>query len=115
MSRILFIIVSAMLASLPLASCYVYDPMVVPGQPASFERSWNAALGGVQDAGVKVTSADRSTGIIRGNREGIDVTVAVVRQADGSVRVQFDSKGPPQQDPGLSDRFSQAYERRMGR
>jgi hypothetical protein len=38
-----------------------------------------------------------------------------VRQADASVRVQFDAKGPTEQDPGLADRFSQAYDRRMGR
>jgi hypothetical protein len=115
MSRVLSIALWAVLASLPLASCYVYEPVVVPGQPASFERSWSAALGAVQDAGVQVTSAEPSTGVIRGSREGIDVTVVVVRQANGSVRVQFDSKGPTQRDPGLSERFSQAYERRMGR
>lgn len=43
------------------------------------------------------------------------MTVAVARQADGSVRVQFDAKGPTQRDPGLGNRFSQACERRMGR
>jgi hypothetical protein len=48
-------------------------------------------------------------------KDGIDVTVAVARQADGSVRVQFDAKGATHQDPGLGERFSQAYERRMGR
>jgi hypothetical protein len=31
------------------------------------------------------------------------------------VRVQFDAKGATQRDPGLSNRFSQAYDRRMGR
>jgi len=77
--------------------------------------AWNAALGGVQDAGVQVTSAEPSSGLIRGNKDGIEVVVAVARQADGSVRVQFDSKGPTQQDPGLADRFSRAYDRRMGR
>jgi hypothetical protein len=43
------------------------------------------------------------------------VTVVVARQADGSVRVQFDAKGPTQRDAGLSNRFSQVYDRRMGR
>ena len=41
--------------------------------------------------------------------------LVVARQADGSVRVQFDAKGQTQRDPGLSQRFSQAYDRRMGR
>ena len=101
-----------------LGSCTVYQTapgVYAPAPPSAFERSWNAALGGAQDAGVQVTSADPSSGLIRGTRGSIDVTVVVVRQADGSVRVQFDSKGPTQQDPGLAERFSQAYDRRMGR
>ena len=101
-------------ASLWVGACY-YPVAVVPGAPASFDRSWNAALGGAQDAGVQISSADPNTGLIRGTRGGIDVTVVVARQPDGSVRVQFDSKGQAQQDPGLAERFSQAYERRMGR
>jgi hypothetical protein len=115
MLRTLRIILAFSLGSLPLAACVVYEPVVVPGAPASFDRSWNAALGGVQDAGVQVTSSDPTTGLIRGTKDGIDVTVVVARQADGSVRVQFDAKGPTQRDPGLSDRFSRAYDRRMGR
>ena len=87
----------------------VYVPQTV------FDRAWSAALGGVQDAGVKVTSADRAIGVIRGSKDGIDVTVHVTRQADGSVRVQFDAKGAKERDPGLGERFSKAYDRRMGR
>jgi hypothetical protein len=34
---------------------------------------------------------------------------------DGSVRVQFNTAGATAQDPGLIDRISRAYERRMGR
>jgi len=101
-------------ATLWAGGCY-YPVAVQPGAPASFDRSWNAALGGTQDAGIQVTSADPNTGLIRGTRGSIDVTVVVARQSDGGVRVQFDSKGPTQQDPGLAERFSQAYERRMGR
>jgi hypothetical protein len=98
-----------------LAGCVVYEPY--PGYYAgsNFDRAWNAALGGAQDAGVQVDSADPAAGLIRGAKSGIDVTVTVARQADGSVRVQFDSKGPTQNDPGLADRFSRAYDRRMGR
>ena len=107
----------AILAYASLAGCVVYEPVPAyyPGG-SNFDRAWSAALGGVQDAGVQVASAEPSTGLIRGSKEGIDVTVMVARQADGSVRVQFDAKGPVQQrDPSLSNRFSQAYDRRMGR
>lgn len=99
-----------------LAGCVVYQPVAVPpAGPSAFDRAWNAALGGVQDAGVQVASADPATGLIRGGRDGIDVTVVVARQADGSVRVQFNATGATQRDPGLSSRFSEAYDRRMGR
>jgi hypothetical protein len=107
--------VALALGSMASAGCVVYEP--VPGYavaPSNFDRAWNAALGGVQDAGVQVTSADPATGVIRGSRDGIDVSVVVARQADGTVRVQFDAKGS-ERDPGLANRFSQAYERRMGR
>jgi hypothetical protein len=105
------------LGSAALTGCVVYEPVPVyaVSAPSKFDRAWNAALGGVQDAGVQVTSAEPATGLIRGARDGIDVSVVVARQADGSVRVQFDAKGPTERDPDLANRFSQAYERRMGR
>ena len=111
------ILLASIVAGSLLGGCVVYEPY--PGYyyagGYNYDRAWNAALGGVQDAGVQITSSDPATGLIRGGKDGIDVVVRVVRQGDGSVRVQFDAKGPTQQDPGLGDRFSQAYERRMGR
>jgi hypothetical protein len=105
------------LAAALLAGCATDEPPPPP-QPvpyyvrqSTFDRAWNAALSAVQDAGVQLKSVDRSTGLIRGSKDGIDVMVSVVRQADGTTRVQFDSKG----DPALAQRFSQAYDRRMGR
>ena len=103
---------AALLACLSLSACVAYAPY--PGYSA-FDRAWSAALSGAQDAGVQVSSADPVTGLIRGTRGDINVTINVARQADGSARVQFDAKGPTQNDPGLADRFSQAYDRRMGR
>ena len=112
MSRTLFII-ACCLSVLHFGACVVYEP--VPGYspgPSNFDRAWQAAINGAQDAGVQVTSAESSTGLIRGTKDGSDVSIVVARQADGSVRVQFDSKS---KDAGLADRFSRAYERRMGR
>jgi len=114
MSRAFCTIVAAVLAGVLLAGCVAYEPMYYPGG-SNFDRAWNAALGGTQDAGVQVASAEPATGLIRGTKDGIDVIVTVARQGDGSVRVQFDAKGPTQKDPGLADRFSRAYDRRMGR
>jgi hypothetical protein len=105
----------AILSMTGLAGCVVYEPVPTAAAPSKFDRAWNAALGAVQDAGVQITSAEPSTGVIRGTKDGIDVNTLVVRQSDGGARVQFETKGPTQNDPGLSNRFSQAYERRMGR
>jgi hypothetical protein len=117
--RLLYAAAAAVLVGALLTGCETPPPEPPPPvyvpQPAVFDRAWNAALGGVQDAGVKVASADRAIGLIRGSKDGIDVTVHVARQADGSVRVQFDAKGAKERDPGLADRFSKAYDRRMGR
>jgi len=116
LSSWLRVILVTILVGAPLAGCVVYEPVPAyyPGG-SNYDRAWSAALGGVQDAGVQVTSAEPASGFIRGGKDGIDVVVTVARQADGSVRVQFDAKGPMQRDPGLSDRFSRAYDRRMGR
>lgn len=108
-------LVAACLGSGVLGGCVVYEPYPGYYVTSNFERAWNAALGAAQDAGVQVASAERENGLIRGAKDDIRLVISVVRQADGSVRVQFDAKGPTQNDPGLSDRFSQAYDRRMGR
>ncbi len=101
---------------LSLPGCVVYEPMGVQSTvPASFDRSWNAALAAAQDAGIAVSVADRNSGRIYGRRNTADVTIGVIPQADGSLRVQFDAQGLAPQDQGLQDRFVQAYNRRMGR
>lgn len=41
--------------------------------------------------------------------------MVVARQADGSVQVQLDTSGQTRRDPDLHNRFTQAYNRRMGR
>jgi len=64
---------------------------------------------------VQITSEDRSTGIIRGQRGGIDVSAAVRAQADRSVRVEFNTSGATGQVPVLIERISRSYDRRMGR
>ena len=103
------------LAVAQLPGCVVYEPYPGYYYPGgnNFDRAWNAALGAVQDAGMQVQSSDPSTGVIRSASNAGDAVVTVARQADGTVRVQFNSKGPAQQE--LAGRFSQAYERRMGR
>jgi len=101
-----------------MAGCTVYQvgpATYAPAPPTTFDRSWSAAAGALEDQGVQITTEDRANGVIRGRRGGIDVTANVRTQADGSVRVQFDTAGATAQDPDLINRVSSAYERRMGR
>jgi len=100
-----------------VAGCVVYEPVYVPSSSysSSYDRVWDSALGAAGDAGVKITSADRTTGIIRGVTSSADVTISVISQADGKTRVEFTSKGPKGHDPDLNDRFTGYYNRRMGR
>lgn len=90
------------------------EPRTVTTLPA-FERSWNAALGAAADVGVEVRTADRGTGKILGNKAGVEVTIGVLRQADGTLRVEFQAPGSPETNPKLGDRWLAAYQRRMGR
>ncbi len=108
----------ALVASAMLGSCTVYQ--TAPGvyahaPPSAFERSWNAALGAFQDQGLAISSADRPTGMIRGHRGGTELTANLRTQADGSVRVQFNTVGGSAQDPQLIDRVSRSFDVRMGR
>jgi hypothetical protein len=101
-----------------VGGCTVYE--TAPGvyaavPPTSFDRSWSAAVGALDDQGVRITGQDRGAGQVRGTRDGIDVVANVRTQADGSVRVEFNTAGATARDPTLIDRISRAYDRRMGR
>ncbi len=97
---------------------YVAAPYVVappPAPPSRFDRSWSAAVGAFEDQGVRITTEDRSAGVLRGTRDAIDVSAYVRTQADGSVRVEFNTAGATSRDPDLINRVTRSYDRRMGR
>jgi hypothetical protein len=99
-----------------LSACTYYTPPpgYYPGAPASFDRSFGAASGAMRDQGLAITVEDRSAGTIVGSVGGGGTVTANVRtQADGSVRVQFDSQRVT--DRSLMDRISRGYDARMGR
>ena len=99
-----------------LSGCVVYEPVPVPAyHDSSYDRVWDSALGAAEDAGVNITSTDRTTGIIRGVTSSTEVTISVTTQADGKIRVEFSAKGPKGRDADLNDRFTHFYNRRMGR
>ena len=112
-------ILAALSGVVALHGCYTgpaYVPVASGGTiPASFDASWAAARGAAADEGVRITSEDRSSGTLRGDKGSSSVLISVVTQADGSVRVGFTVSGPSGQDPTLQDRLTRAYQRRMGR
>jgi len=84
--------------------------------PASkFDRSYAAAIGALEDQGVRITFEDRSAGVVQRSRNGIEVSANVRTQADGSVRVAFNTSGATAKDPELIDRVTQSYNRLMSR
>jgi hypothetical protein len=101
-----------------IAGCVMYEtaPGVYSAAPSSsFDRSWAAAVGAFADEGVQVTQHDRSTGTISGHLGDTLVTAVVLRQADGSVKVEFAVSGNVAANPSLNDRIVSSYNRRMGR
>ena len=106
---------------LTLAGCAYYvapDGTVVPAGypvavPASYDRSFAAAGAALSDQGITITQQDPAKGLIVGRTGAATVTANVSRQADGSVRVQFDARD--NSDPGLLERVSRSYDQRMGR
>jgi len=113
------LLVAAAGAALSLSACAYYAvpaPATYPvttTTPASFDRSFSAATEALRDQGLTIKTQDRANGVVVGMAGNTTVTASVRQQADGSVRVQFDSKGAT--DPGLIDRVSRSYDARMGR
>ena len=108
----------AVSAILSLGACVVYEPVPVSLQSTlqqRFDRSWAAATGAMSDQGLTITSQDRGAGVIRGERGGVTITATLETLPDGRVQVTFASKGANSADPGLIQRVSDSYDRRMGR
>jgi len=109
---------ASVVAILALGACVVYEPVAVSPGPTvqqRFDRSWAAAGGAMSDQGLAITAQDRGAGTIRGERGGIGITATLITMADGSIQVKLESSGATNNDPGLVQRVSDSYERRMGR
>lgn len=99
-----------------LAGCVVAPyPGPYATTPANFDRSWDAALGAANDAGIQVTQADRASGRISGVKAGAAVSIALQPQADNTLKLSFDAPASKETNPTLGERWAAAYNRRMGR
>jgi hypothetical protein len=103
--------IAVLLVALGLSGCVVYEP--VPVDP--MEAPWRAAVGAVEDAGLAVVTADRATGTVRGARGGVEGVINVHMRNDGRVGVEITARDPDRRDPTLTQRLTDAYNRRMGR
>ena len=65
----------------------------VPAPTGGFEHSWSAVLGAMVDEGVRIKAEDRASGTVHGMYDNIGVRSIVRTQADGSVRVEFNTSG----------------------
>jgi hypothetical protein len=111
-------LLAGFVAATTLAGCapYPYPYYTpVPATPSRYDQSWDAALGAANDVGVQVTNADRGGGRITGNKGGAAVTITLQQMADGRVQVAFSAPDATDSNPPLSDRWTSAYNRRMGR
>jgi hypothetical protein len=97
--------------ALGLAGCVAYE--AVPADP--MQRPWQSAIGAIQDAGLHLVTADQATGTIRGARGSVEGIIVVRMRNDGRVGVEIRASDPAGQDPGLVQRLTDAYNRRMGR
>ena len=100
-----------------VAGCVYYPPYgtPVPSGPSTFDRAWDAALGALSDQGVVITAQDRGTGMASCRRGDVTVTATVRPQADGTTRVELNSRSNSGQDGGLTERVVSSYNARMGR
>ena len=99
-----------------LGGCVAYEPVLVSSPQTTqqrFDRSWSAASGAMYDQGLAITTQDYGAGVIRGERGGVTITATLMTMADGSIQVKFSTSGNSA-DPGLIERVSASYDRRMG-
>lgn len=108
-----FVVAALVPLAAGLSGCYVapYGYAI----PASFDQSWDAAGAALIDNGFSITQRDRASGTQVGQRGNTEVVATVRSQPDGSVRVEFSARSSGAVEPGVVDRVSASYQRRMGR
>ena len=95
------------------SACTYYQ--TAPSSISKFDQSWSAASGAFYDQGVRITNENRAAGVIQGTINGARVSINVLTQANGGVRVEFDTSGKTAQDRIVIEAIANSYHRRMGR
>jgi hypothetical protein len=77
--------------------------------------SWQSARYAMQDTGLSVVTADEASGVLVGRRGNAEGTIIVRMRSDGRVGVEITSRDPDRSEGDLTQRLTDAYNRRMGR
>ncbi|BCG63178.1 MAG: hypothetical protein methR_P0872 [Methyloprofundus sp.] len=110
MKNFIFIILSVAL----LAGCAARTPAVGAQAARTYDQSWSAAVDALRAQGVRITSQDRAAGVVEGVSKGVTIAANIKKQADGSARAQFNTKGTINSDPGLIRRITKSYNSGIG-
>jgi len=101
------------LALAGLAGCVGAPLGTVPDSLASYDRTYDAALGAMVDQKLVFSVQDRRNGTIVGERDGDGITATLQPQYDGTIRVSFKQRGASPADAGLLKRVVDSYNTRM--
>jgi outer membrane protein OmpA-like peptidoglycan-associated protein len=63
-----------------------------------------------QDVGIQITSSNRNTGTIFGQRDRVGVTIQIIQQADGRTRIELTINGSQGSSSAIADDFYRAYD-----
>lgn len=102
-----------------VSGCYYYVPHAVvasPGPPyASYDYIWDSLIRAAQDVGIQITTSNKNTGTIIGQRDRVGVTIQVTQQADGKTRIELTARDSQGSNSAIADDFYRAYDHYMGR
>jgi hypothetical protein len=101
------------LALAALSGCVGAPPGTVPDSLASYDRTYDTALGAMADQKMVFSLQDRRNGTIVGELNGDTIKATLQPLHDGTIQVSFRPQGAPHADAGLLKRVVDSYNTRM--
>jgi hypothetical protein len=98
-----------------IGGCAASAPGRVADSQASFDRTYDMALGAMSDQRMIFSAQDRRQGRIVGSIDGITLSAAIQPIADGTTRVSFEAGGKTEADVAMLKRVADAYNARMSK
>jgi hypothetical protein len=98
-----------------IAGCAAPTPGRVADSQASFDRTYDVALGAMADQRMTFSTQDRLQGRIVGSVDGITLSATIQPIVDGTTRVSFEAGGNTEADVAMLKRVADAYNARMSK